>query len=130
MHHKSEQYQLIEIASPRDTRKTVKIMKTSRINFGILVNLGNNNAHYRQDFDRLNHLKKIDANNYVKTFEREGYTNNEDMIEDGMKMFEDDAIWVKNLDEFGMASSFYLVCYFIDNDGNPSGVERIKELLY
>ena len=106
-------------------------MTTSRINFGILINLNINNNHYLQDFDRLqHHMTKIDVYNYLETFDRQGYSNNEDMIDDGVKMFDDDAKWVKSFDGCGEGTSFYLVCYLTDKEGNPTGIEKIKELFY
>ncbi len=103
-------------------------MKT--INFGILIQLGCCNSHYLQAYDRLQHdTMKIDVSNYLKTFDRGTYLSNEEMIDDGVKMFADDAKWVKNLDGEGYKSEFFLVCYIADETGVEE-IEKIKEIFY
>jgi len=105
--------------------------KNIKIQFGILVWLGVTNKHYLQDFDRVErYLQKIDTNNYLKPFDLQGYTSVEDMINDEVKEFEDDAKWIKSLDGSGFETTFYVVCYIADENGNPESIEKIKKLYY
>lgn len=105
-----------------------KIMK---IQFGILVWLGVTNRHYIQDFDRVKrYLQKIDTNNYLKPFDPQGYTSVEDMINDEVKAFEDDARWIKSFDGPGFGTDFYVVCYIADENGHPTAIEKIKKIYY
>lgn len=100
------------------------------IKFGILVNLGSNNSHYLQDYDRLQqNMTKIDVNNYLKPFNREIYLSNEEMIDDEVELFEDDAKWVKSLDGEGYKSTFFVVCYIAD-ETSVKEIEKIKEIFY
>ena len=102
-------------------------MKT--IKFGILVNLGSNNSHYLQAYDRLQQMMKIDVHNYLKPFNREDYSSNEEMIDDEIQIFADDAKWVKSLDGEGYKSEFFVVCYIADETGVKE-IEKIKEIFY
>lgn len=103
----------------------------TNIQFGILANINITNDHYLQEFDRVQrHMQKIDIYNYLKPFERMGYSSVEDMIEDGVKGFEDDAKWISGFDGFGDKSRFYVVCYLTDKDGNHVGMEKIREIFY
>ena len=105
--------------------------KNIKIQFGILVWLGITNKHYLQDFDRVErYLQKIDTNNYLKPFDPQGYTSVEDMINDEVKAFEDDARWIKSFDGPGFGTTFYVVCYITDKNGNPESIEKIKKLYY
>ena len=105
--------------------------KNIKIQFGILVWLGITNKHYLQDFDRVErYLQKIDTNNYLKPFDPQIYTSVEDMINDEVKEFEDDAKWIKSLDGSGFGTTFYVVCYTTDKNGNPESIEKIKKLYY
>lgn len=105
--------------------------KNIKIQFGILVWLGITNKHYLQDFDRIErYLQKIDSNNYLKPFDTQGYTSVEDMISDEVKAFEDDAKWIKSFDGPGFGTTFYVVCYITDKNGNPASIEKIKKLYY
>ena len=105
-------------------------MKTI-IQFGILVNLNISNKHNLQNYDRLQQqMQKIDVYNYLKPFNRAGYSLIEDMIDDEVKGFADDAKWTSNFDGAGEKSSFYLVCYLTDANNNPVSIERIKKLYY
>ena len=102
------------------------------IKFGILVHLGANNSHYLQEWDRLQQdLTKIDVFNYLKPFYREIYLSctNEDMINDEVRMFADDAKWVKSLDGEGYKSEFFVVCYIADETGVKE-IVKIKEIFY
>lgn len=99
------------------------------INFGILVDININNRHYLQAYDRLQQMIKIDVHNYLKPFDRQGYSNNEEMIDDQVNMFADDAKWIKSLDGEGYKSSFFVVCYIADETGVKE-IEPIKEIFY
>lgn len=102
------------------------------IKFGILISLGCNNSHYLQAWDRLQHdMMKIDVSTYLKPFDRENYLSctNEEMIDDEVKMFADDAKWVKSLDGEGYKSEFFVVCYIADETGVKE-IEPIKEIFY
>lgn len=99
------------------------------IKFGILVHLGANNSHYLQAYDRLQQdMMKIDIYNYLKPFDGEGCSN-EEMINDEVRMFADDAKWVKSLDGEGYKSEFFVVCYIADETGVKE-IEKIKEIFY
>ena len=105
-------------------------MNTSNIQFGILASININNKHYLQKIDRIKYLHKIDTFNYLKPFERMGYSSVEDMIEDGVKGFEDDAKWIKSFDGPGFGTDFYVVCFITDKDGRITNMEKIKKLYY
>lgn len=107
--------------------KTLKTTTMKTIKFGILVNLNLNNRHYLQAYDRLQEMITIDAYNYLKPFDRRGYSNNEEMIYDYVNMFADDAKWIKSLDGEGYKSSFFVVCYIAGKTG-VKGIEPIKEI--
>ncbi len=105
--------------------------KNMKIQFGILVWLGVTNSHYLQDFDRVKrYLQKIDTDNYLKPFDPQGYTSVEDMIDDEVKAFEDDARWIKSFDGPGFGTDFYVVCYIADENGHPTAIEKIKKIYY
>lgn len=75
-------------------------------------------------------MQKIDTFYYLSTFDRTGYALVEEMIDDYVKMFKDDALWIKNLDGFGSKSTFHVVCYLTNNEGKIISMEKIKELFY
>ena len=103
------------------------------IKFGILVRLDICNQHYLQERDRLKSMQKLDVYTYLWTFEldRQDYDYTEDCIDDNVKWFKDDALWIKSHDGgFDSGSSFYLVCYLVDKDGMPSDMSVIRQLFY
>ena len=102
-----------------------------KIYFGILANLNINNKHYLQDYDRLQHSwKKVDVYNYIKEIDRTGSCCLEDMIDDSVRNFKDDAKWINSFDGVGEESRFFVTCYLKDDDGNPTCIEVFKRLFY
>jgi hypothetical protein len=106
-------------------------MNNNRIKFGILVKPGDCNKHYLQENDRMKYLQKLDVFTYLHPFDQTGYSCTEGMIEDCIKGFKDDALWLKGHDSLAYHDScFYLVCYLVDKDGKPRDMAIIRKLYY
>ena len=104
-----------------------------KIQYGIYVEPGINNAHHLQQFDRLKEFfTKVDTRYGYRYLKPIGSGENvEDAIYDAKTEFADDAKWIRNLDSpFGHKSEFFLVSFLTDNKGKISEISKIQQLFF